>query len=184
MRRAKHVARMGDDIKVYKVWWKGLKERDHSEDRGEDESGITMDLREISWGGCGFGWLRLGTGSCEYGDELRVLAPRSWLVSGRSDVIPNNGHSECNCKQPEKVDWIARWRVSMELPSKTPLNIGPRFCGMVLYNIENVFSSEVASRPRGHHSSYITTPACYNMFFLKFSQWCKFNISTASSFVK
>jgi hypothetical protein len=31
----------------------GLVERDHSEDRGEDESGITMDLREISWGGGG-----------------------------------------------------------------------------------------------------------------------------------
>jgi hypothetical protein len=36
MRWAGHVARMGEKITVYKVWWESLKERDHSENRGVD----------------------------------------------------------------------------------------------------------------------------------------------------
>jgi hypothetical protein len=31
-----HVARMGEEIRVYKVWWETPKERDHSEVRGVD----------------------------------------------------------------------------------------------------------------------------------------------------
>jgi hypothetical protein len=31
-----HVARMGEEITVYKVWWETPKERDHSEVRGVD----------------------------------------------------------------------------------------------------------------------------------------------------
>jgi hypothetical protein len=31
---AGHVARMGEERKVYRVWWKILKERDHLEDQG------------------------------------------------------------------------------------------------------------------------------------------------------
>jgi hypothetical protein len=34
MRWARHVACMGEETKVYKVWWGSLKERDHSEDQG------------------------------------------------------------------------------------------------------------------------------------------------------
>jgi predicted transglutaminase-like protease len=34
MRWAGHVARMGEERIVYKVWWENQKERDHSEDGG------------------------------------------------------------------------------------------------------------------------------------------------------
>jgi hypothetical protein len=34
MRWAGHVARMGEEGKVYKVWWESPKERDHVEDQG------------------------------------------------------------------------------------------------------------------------------------------------------
>jgi hypothetical protein len=34
--------------KCKRFWWESQKERDHSEDRGED--GIKMDLNEIGWG--------------------------------------------------------------------------------------------------------------------------------------
>jgi hypothetical protein len=36
MRWVGHVARMGEERKVYKVWWESPKERDKSEDRGVD----------------------------------------------------------------------------------------------------------------------------------------------------
>jgi hypothetical protein len=41
-RRVGHVARMGKEIKVYKVGkWESPKERDHSEDRGEGGKGMS-----------------------------------------------------------------------------------------------------------------------------------------------
>jgi hypothetical protein len=57
-------------------------ERDLSEDRVVDGR---MDLREISWGGV-VEWIQLAPDRdrwwCEHGaGDLRVLAPRSWLVS-------------------------------------------------------------------------------------------------------
>jgi hypothetical protein len=33
---ARYVARMGEERKVYRVWWENLKEGDHSEDQGVD----------------------------------------------------------------------------------------------------------------------------------------------------
>jgi hypothetical protein len=36
MRWAKHVARMGEEKRVYKIWWESPKEIDHSKDRGVD----------------------------------------------------------------------------------------------------------------------------------------------------
>jgi hypothetical protein len=36
MRWAGHVVRMGEERKVYKVWWENLKEGDHSEHQGID----------------------------------------------------------------------------------------------------------------------------------------------------
>jgi hypothetical protein len=59
MRWAGHVARMGEERKVYKVWW---------------EDGIRMDLREIGlWGGRGLDSTVSGqglvAGCCECGDE-------------------------------------------------------------------------------------------------------------------
>jgi hypothetical protein len=36
MRWAGHVARMGEERKLEKFWWKSKKERDHSEDRSVD----------------------------------------------------------------------------------------------------------------------------------------------------
>jgi hypothetical protein len=43
-----HVARMGEETKLYKVLVGKQKERDHLKD--QDEDGIRMDHREISWG--------------------------------------------------------------------------------------------------------------------------------------
>jgi hypothetical protein len=61
MRWAGHVARMGEERKVYKVLMGKPKERDHSEDQSVD--GIRKDLREIGLGVCiGFDWVRTGTG--------------------------------------------------------------------------------------------------------------------------
>jgi alpha-glucosidase (family GH31 glycosyl hydrolase) len=48
MRWAGHVARLGEERKVYRLWWESSKERAHLEDQGVD--GIRMDLNEI---GCG-----------------------------------------------------------------------------------------------------------------------------------
>jgi hypothetical protein len=48
MRRAEHVARMGEDRKVYKVLVGKPEGKNHLEDQGID--GIRMDLREIGWG--------------------------------------------------------------------------------------------------------------------------------------
>jgi hypothetical protein len=70
MKWAEHVARMGEDRKVYNVLVKSSKERDQSEDRYVD--GIRMDLEETGWGrrvdsvGSGYG---SAAGSCERGDE-------------------------------------------------------------------------------------------------------------------
>jgi hypothetical protein len=48
MRWAGHVARVGEERKLYKVLVRSPKVRVHSEDRGVD--GIGMDLRENGWG--------------------------------------------------------------------------------------------------------------------------------------
>jgi hypothetical protein len=65
---------MVEDRKVYRVWWKMLKERNHSKDqRHRWEDGIRMNLKEIGWGGglSGSSWLIIGAGggSCKYCDE-------------------------------------------------------------------------------------------------------------------
>jgi hypothetical protein len=45
-------------------WWESPKERDHSEDRGVDESmGSEWILGRLAWGVLiEFSWLRIGTG--------------------------------------------------------------------------------------------------------------------------
>jgi hypothetical protein len=51
MKWAGHVARVGEERKVYKFWWESPKERDHLEDRGVDgRMGLEWILREIGWG--------------------------------------------------------------------------------------------------------------------------------------
>jgi hypothetical protein len=51
MRWAKHVARMGEEIKVYKVLvGKPEGKRPLRRPRCRSEDGIKMDLREIGWG--------------------------------------------------------------------------------------------------------------------------------------
>jgi hypothetical protein len=73
MRWAGHVARMGEERKVYKVLMgkpEGKRPLGRSRRRWED--GIRMDLREIGLGGgvwIGFHCLRTVAGCCECGDE-------------------------------------------------------------------------------------------------------------------
>jgi hypothetical protein len=64
MRWAGHVARMGEEIKVYKVLVGNPEgKRPLGRPRRRWEDGIRMDLREISLGvWIGFDWLRTGTG--------------------------------------------------------------------------------------------------------------------------
>jgi hypothetical protein len=71
MRWAGHVARMGEERKVYKVLMgKPERKRQLRRPRRRWEDGIRMDLREIGWV-VGFNWLRMGpVVSCrECGDE-------------------------------------------------------------------------------------------------------------------
>jgi hypothetical protein len=63
MRWAGHVARMGEERKVYKVLM-GQPEgkRQLRRPRRRWDHGIRLDLREIGWGvRIGFNWLRIGT---------------------------------------------------------------------------------------------------------------------------
>jgi hypothetical protein len=65
MRWAGHVARVGEERKVYKVLvGKTEGKRPLGIPRRRWEDGIRMDLREIGLGGVwiGFDWLRTGTG--------------------------------------------------------------------------------------------------------------------------
>jgi hypothetical protein len=65
MRSAGHVARMGEERKVYKVLvGKPEVKRPLGRPRRRWENGIRMDLGDIGFGGVwiGFDWLRTGTG--------------------------------------------------------------------------------------------------------------------------
>jgi hypothetical protein len=64
MRWAGHVARMGEERKVYKVLvGKPEGKRPLGRPRRRWEDGVRMDLGEIGWGvWIGFDWLRTGTG--------------------------------------------------------------------------------------------------------------------------
>jgi hypothetical protein len=81
MRWAGHVARMGEERKVYKVLVGKPKERDRGRPRRRWEDGIRMDLREIGLGGVD--WIRLSQDRDQRRAvvsavmNLRVLAPRS-----------------------------------------------------------------------------------------------------------
>jgi hypothetical protein len=62
MRWAGHVAHMGEERKLYKVWWERPK-KPLGRPRHRWEVGISMDLREIVFGGwwIGFGCFMIGT---------------------------------------------------------------------------------------------------------------------------
>jgi hypothetical protein len=66
MRWAGHVARMGEERKLYKVWWESPKERDHMDDHVVGgKMGSDRLLGRWAWGGgvwIGFDWLTTGTG--------------------------------------------------------------------------------------------------------------------------
>jgi hypothetical protein len=64
MRWAGHVARMGEERKVYNFWWESPKEKDHLEDQGVGgKMGSEWILGRLAWGvWTGFDWLRTGTG--------------------------------------------------------------------------------------------------------------------------
>jgi hypothetical protein len=64
MRWAGHVARVGEDKKVYKVLVESKKERDHLEDQGiGGRMGSEWILGRLAWGlWIGFDGLRTGTG--------------------------------------------------------------------------------------------------------------------------
>jgi hypothetical protein len=70
MRRARHVARIGEERKVYKVLvGKPEGKRPLERPRSRWEDGMRMDLRETGLGGVD--WIRLAqdTDRCECGDE-------------------------------------------------------------------------------------------------------------------
>jgi hypothetical protein len=74
MRWAGHVARMGEERKVYKVWvGKSEGKRPFGRPRRRWEDGIRINLREISLGGCELDSTGSGqglvAGCCECGDE-------------------------------------------------------------------------------------------------------------------
>jgi hypothetical protein len=82
MRWTGHVARMGEERKVYKVLvGKPEGKRPLGRPRRRWENGIRMDLREIGWGSVE--WIQLAQGSDRWRAvvntvmNLRVLAPRS-----------------------------------------------------------------------------------------------------------
>jgi hypothetical protein len=82
MRWAGHVARMGEERKVYKVWvGKPEGKRPLGRPRRKREDGIRMDLREIGLGGVD--WIRLSQDRDRWRAvlgavmNLRFLAPRS-----------------------------------------------------------------------------------------------------------
>jgi hypothetical protein len=64
MRRAGHVARMGEERKLYKVLVGSPKERDHTENQGVGgRMGSEWILGRLAWGvWIGFDWLRIGPG--------------------------------------------------------------------------------------------------------------------------
>jgi hypothetical protein len=82
MRWAEHVARMGEERKVYKVLvGKPVGRRRLGRPRRRWEEGVTIDLREIGLGGVD--WIRLSQDRDRWRAivsavmNLRVLAPRS-----------------------------------------------------------------------------------------------------------
>jgi hypothetical protein len=83
---AGHVARMGEERKLYQVSvGKPEGKSPLGRPRSRWEDGIRMDLREIGLGG--MDWIRLSQDRDRWRAvvsevmNLRVLAPRSWLVS-------------------------------------------------------------------------------------------------------
>jgi hypothetical protein len=81
MRWAGHVARMGKDRKLYRVFVRNPKgKRPLGRRRRRWEDGVRMDLWEIGWGmWIGFDWLGIetGKGCVNAVMKLRVLAQRS-----------------------------------------------------------------------------------------------------------
>jgi hypothetical protein len=82
MRWAGHVARMGEERKVYEVLvGKPEGKRPLGRPRRRWEDGIRMDLREIGLRGCRLDWAGSGQGRwravVSAVMNLRVLAPRS-----------------------------------------------------------------------------------------------------------
>jgi hypothetical protein len=71
MRWVGHVARMGEERKCTRFGWESPKERDHLEDQGVGgKMGSEWILGRLVWGmWIGLDWLRIRTGSCEFGDE-------------------------------------------------------------------------------------------------------------------
>jgi hypothetical protein len=82
LRWAGHVARMGEERKLYRVWvGKPEGKRPLGRQRRRWEDGITMDLRKIGWGSVE--WIQLAQDRDQWqalvntAMNLRVLAPRS-----------------------------------------------------------------------------------------------------------
>jgi hypothetical protein len=86
LRWAGHMARMEEGRKVYRLSvGKPEGKRPLDRPRHRWENGIKMDLREIGWGGVE--WIHLAQDRGRWWAvvnavmNLRVLAPRSWLLS-------------------------------------------------------------------------------------------------------
>jgi hypothetical protein len=77
MRWPGHVARLGEERKVYRLWWESSKERAHLEDQGVDRRMGSEWILTRLVGECRVDPVGSGKGpvadSCEYGD-VRVPA--------------------------------------------------------------------------------------------------------------
>jgi hypothetical protein len=118
MRWAGHVARIGEERKVYNVLVVGKPEgkRPLGRPRRRWEDGIIMDLRVIGFGGCGLDLTGSGqgpvAGCCECGDEpsgscateLVSLCPRKELLDSFGCLI-RIGHIEVKFGRMIYLHW-------------------------------------------------------------------------------
>jgi hypothetical protein len=80
------VARMGEGRNLQGFGQKTRGKEIPERPRRRWEDGIKMDLRKIGWGGGGVGWIHLAQDRDRWRAvvsavmNLRVLAPRSWLM--------------------------------------------------------------------------------------------------------
>jgi hypothetical protein len=104
MRWADHVARMGEERKVYKVLGESPREGDHLEDQGiSGKMGSEWILGRLAWG-CGLDSTVSGQGPvadcCQCGDEPSGSCATE-LVSSWDYTVNNDGNNNSNIDSTE-----------------------------------------------------------------------------------